>query len=158
MTRVKTQTTDIEFYLRDLRTVGRNASTTRVVNIYIGDEVSAHYTGGPNDAETFVLTPFTTPGTAFNTDMANLRNTMSIYGDNYFRCIVLHLQYKYNTANNRVSQNMRNQLYYIKNGLGLYAGANGLSDKKNFDFIGDIPKLQPPSYYAKIIKDVLVEL
>ena len=125
----------------------------KVVNIHIGDEAEPLYY-----SRSSVITPNTPLTSTYITDIATVRNNMATYGDNYFRCIVFQIQNGYDAATDLVGRNHRDLLSFCKNGLGNYAGVNGLSDKNNFSFIGDIKRAQTPSYYAELLRNVLVKL
>ena len=126
-----------------MSTLGSNANVTQVINLVFSDENS------PYGATSSYLT---TPNSQHNTDIANLRSTISTAetanGSSYFRSVMFQI----NTGPNSFT-GYKNYLQAVMNGTGNYSGTSGLSDRNNTEIKlnTDVVAGANATYYANQI-------
>lgn len=121
-----------------LNTVDQSAS--KVINLVFQDESSPYGN---------FTTNLQSPTPDYNTDIANLRNTLTTAVDSsYYRGIVFQVA----TGAYGEFVEFKNMLQDIENGTGLYTGTSGLSDRNEIGFEYDVVAGSTPQYYVdKII-------
>lgn len=126
------------------------SSITRVVNILFQDEANDDY--HPSNG---VFLPTNARTSSYNTDIGVLRGLIASYPANTFR----FLTYGVTTAVDQLRKNFTDFIYSVYNGVGNYAGANGLSDYKNIcRYTLNIAHDYAPAYYADILKRDLINI
>jgi hypothetical protein len=121
-----------------LNTTGSTTSKTKVINLVFQDEAQTAY--HPN-ASTF--SPDTTRTTTYNTDMNALRTTLNdLPNGGYYRGAI----FRVNSGPNSFDA-FRQFLIAVRDGLGVYSGPNGLSDKPEIKYLLDITPSSTTQYY-----------
>ena len=126
-----------------MSTLGSDANVTQVINLVFSDENSPYGAVGSFPS---------TPNSQHNTDIANLRSTISTAetanGASYFRSVMFQI----NTGPGAFS-GYKQYLQAVMGGTGNYSGTNGLSDRNNTEIKlnTDVVAGANATYYANQI-------
>ena len=136
-----------------LATSGTNITVPNVVNIVFQNEAGSQPDYHPS---TGIFSPYATRSTKYTTDITFLRNRLAAFPTTYIRGAILQLPFTTGTdADAQNGRNFRDWLYSIKNGIGNYAGAYGLSDKSQIMYGFEVIEKAAPSYYAEVLFEAL---
>ncbi|RXG21036.1 hypothetical protein [Leeuwenhoekiella aequorea] len=115
-----------------------------VIVMVFQDEASPIYTDGTFDPTEASTAPY-------DTDLATLRGRLNSFPNNYYRGVIFQVDPASGTS-------FKDFVSAIQLGTGNYAGANGLSDRNEFNYKYDIADGETPAYYLDKIVEALTEL
>lgn len=121
--------------------------TGKVITLVFQDEAD-HYTGFLS-----AFNPYSARLEPYDENLAVLRQRLLSFDENYYHGVVFQVK------NYEIQEgiNFKDMLIAAKNGIGNYAGTNGLSDKDNITFKYDIEDGASPEYYLNLVIGALNE-
>ncbi len=119
-----------------------------IVLVFQDESVSSYTSSNPAWDSSSPRTP------TFENDITTLRGRLNSFPSNYYHGVIFQVD----TPGYPGTDNFAELISYVENGTGNYAGAYGLSDRSEFEYVYDVTGGASPAYYQGLITTALQNL